>query len=459
MSEVRSYVFGEEALDAFLAGGIEPGSLILVLGHPGAGKSTFVARMIYENIMRYNVKGLYIGFAETKEKFYSYMKRFGIDFNLAEEKGLFTFIQMPTMSGKDLLEGVTSVLSEKIFSEGYSIAVVDSITLILNVLTTDEARAYLHASLYSLTSTAKILLILIADLPFATETVDLKGLEFIADAVIVFKTRIEKGLIHRFMEIRKFRGKPIPMAEIPFAIEDGRGIRVLLSPAILQTPYTPPITGYKDICTDGVWGELHTTSYIGIVSECRTKPLSILSLLARVIHAYGLTYGVISFKETPEIIKTAISEAAKAIHSPPHYILNKAMFIQNVNPAAYSTQQIDAILRNYIEQNINILILFDVDALYLYHDPHMVDRILGFLAMYAKSGSTIVFEFIDNVYTDTQLMRYDIIHRIRCEGTKIIHGVVHSRTLGIDIKGSRAITEIGDAEVVECIEKNPVGQL
>lgn len=97
------------------------------------------------------------------------------------------------------------------------------------MLTTEEAKAYLHIILYNLTSNTNDFLILVADLRFATETLDLKGLEFIVDAVFVFKTRIEKDLIHRFIEIRKFRGRPILVAEISFSMGEGRGVRALIT--------------------------------------------------------------------------------------------------------------------------------------------------------------------------------------------------------------------------------------
>lgn len=455
-STTLRYVFGEDTIDTILPDGVDPGSLLLVLGHPGAGKTTFAIKMLYENAMRFNAKALYIGFAETKEKFYSYMKRFNIDLELAENKGLFTFIQMPTMSGKELLEAVTSILSEKIFGEGYSIVVVDSITPILNVLTTDEARAYLHTALYNLVSTTRVLLILIADLPFATETVDLKGLEFIADAVFVFKTRIEKGLIHRFTEIRKFRGRPIPMAELPFAIEEGRGVKVLTSPSVLQTPYIATMMSYKDECSNIVWGSLYTGTYVGVISECRVIPLSIWTLVIRLVYGFGLTYGIISFKEPPDVMRNILSDIAKSMNYPSHYILQKIVFIENINPAAYSTQQIDAILRNYIEQNVNIIVLVNTESLYLYHDPLLVDRILNILSLYTKSGLTIIFEFIDNVYTQSQLMRYDITHKISCIDESIIHSVIRSRIIGLDIRSSRAVAKIGDKDIVDCIEQHPL---
>jgi circadian clock protein KaiC len=50
------FVFRDEVL-AQLLGDVEPNTLFLVLGHPGAGKSTFVASVVFENVLRFGVKG------------------------------------------------------------------------------------------------------------------------------------------------------------------------------------------------------------------------------------------------------------------------------------------------------------------------------------------------------------------------------------------------------------------
>ncbi|MEM0047678.1 MAG: ATPase domain-containing protein [Ignisphaera sp.] len=449
---LQSYVFGDEVLDQLLAGGIEPGSLVLVLGHPGAGKSTFAARIVFENIMRYNIKGVYLGFAETKAKFYSYMKRFNMDLELAEKKQLFEFVQMLTMSGKDLLDFTVSTLGQKVLGEGYSIAVVDSITPILNVMTTDEARAFLHSTLYNLVSNTNALLILIADLPFAVETVDLRGLEFIADAVFVFKTRIEKGLIHRFMEIRKFRGKPIPMAEIPFSIEDGRGVRMLLSPAMLQPPYTASVTSYSDECSNLVWRGLTSGSYVGVIATCNIIPRTFWALLTRIIYSYGVNYGIVSFRDSPENIRSIIRNIANLMKIPPSHILNKATFIESVNPVTYSTQQLETILRNYIDSNIQILVLDGAESLYLYYDPVLVDRMLKSLSMHVKSSLAIMFELVNNIYTQMQPMRYDIIHKVLCDQEKLLHSVTSTRVPTTGLSASSYITNVYDDVLAKCIE-------
>lgn len=453
-SSPPGFVFKDEMLASILKE-IESGSVILVLGHPGSGKSTFSAGILFENCLRYNVKGIYISLAETKEKFYNYMKKFGMDFEYAEKKNLIEFLHMPTLTGKELLEAITSTLSEKILNEGYSIVVVDSITPILNVLTTDEARSYLHSTLYNLTSVAKTLLILIADLPFATETVDLKGLEFISDAVFVFKTRIEKRMISRFMEIRKFRGKPIPMAEIPFVIEEGKGVRCLLVPSITEVPYTMAMTSYKDECSERIWGSLLSGTYVGIISHCNVIPLSIWLLILKLVANYGLNYGIISFKESKEAMREALSRTARLLGMPPHYLLQKIVFIESINPSLFSFQQLEALFYHFAEQNINFFIIDGVDSLYLYYDPLYVDQMLKSLSTYIKNGLTTIFELINGIYTHTQAARYDVFHEISCKDNLIEHNVVIGRITSVDISSYTFSMKIDEHSILKCLNIMP----
>jgi circadian clock protein KaiC len=445
------FVFRDEVL-AQLLGDVEPNTLFLVLGHPGAGKSTFVASVVFENVLRFGVKGVYISLAEDKEKFYSYMRRLGMDFAVPEGKGLFEYVHVPTLTGRELVEVVVERLSQKVVGEGARIAVIDSVTPLLNALTTEEARSMLHATLYSLTSASKALLMLIADLPFATESTDLKGLEFIADAVFVFKTKIEKGIINRVMEVRKFRGKPIPLAEIPFTIEEERGFRCLLISPASELPYTAATTTYREECSERVWGPLLTGTYIGVISRAGLTPFSPWLLILKLVGDYGLSYGIISFREPAEVLKSLIAKAAEVLQRPFSYLLSKASFIVTINPVLFSPQQLEATIYRYVEQNVNLLVIDGVDSLYLYYDPLYIDRMLKSLATYARGSFSIVFEFVNNVYTPTQLSRYDIVHEITVgrEGT-VEHSVVRGRLASLQVAPGNLSARIDEASVLKCL--------
>ncbi|MEB3860231.1 MAG: KaiC domain-containing protein, partial [Desulfurococcales archaeon] len=58
--EIERVRSGIEGLDELLGGGIPRGSIILVAGHPGSGKTVFSAKFLYEGATRWGEPGLYV---------------------------------------------------------------------------------------------------------------------------------------------------------------------------------------------------------------------------------------------------------------------------------------------------------------------------------------------------------------------------------------------------------------
>jgi circadian clock protein KaiC len=217
MDNVKVFRTGVEGLDT-LVGELYPPYTVLVAGHPGSGKTTLAASICYFNTVKGN-KCLYVTVYEEKEKFYKFMEKLGLRFKDVEEKGLFKFIRFPlTLDVDKALEVISKVVSE----EGFNIVVVDSATALVDVLKLDiEKRALLLNYFYQLPTIANGLLILIAELPYSRQTLDLASAEFITDAVIILKNVIEDGFAVRLMEIRKVRGKPIHIAESRSSFHNG----------------------------------------------------------------------------------------------------------------------------------------------------------------------------------------------------------------------------------------------
>ena len=56
-------------LDLLVGGGFPFGSLILLAGNPGTGKTVFSAQFIYRGAADYGENGVYVSFAESREVF------------------------------------------------------------------------------------------------------------------------------------------------------------------------------------------------------------------------------------------------------------------------------------------------------------------------------------------------------------------------------------------------------
>ena len=57
---------GIDELDELLGGGFIPGSITLIAGNPGSGKTTIAAQFIYHNASVLGNPGIYVSFTEDK---------------------------------------------------------------------------------------------------------------------------------------------------------------------------------------------------------------------------------------------------------------------------------------------------------------------------------------------------------------------------------------------------------
>jgi len=230
-SGLRKYATGVVGLDK-LIGEITAPYTMLIAGHPGTGKTTLAATICSENAAK-GEKCLYISFYEDKEKHYRYMKKLGLNLEALESKGVYRYIRLPTTLNIDqLVEEIT-----RLISEGYSVLVVDSITVLLEpVLENPEKRAWLLNFFYQLPVVMNGLLILIAELPYGEERITPHSIEFVVDALIILKQRIEDGFTTRLIEIRKARGVSIQTAETAFSISEDLGVVVHPPPVLREIP-------------------------------------------------------------------------------------------------------------------------------------------------------------------------------------------------------------------------------
>ncbi len=88
-AQVERTKTGIPGFDELCAGGIPKGSLIVLSGDPGSGKSIFCLQFLYNGVVQYNESGLYISLEETKEEILNTAAVFGWDFRkLIQERKL-----------------------------------------------------------------------------------------------------------------------------------------------------------------------------------------------------------------------------------------------------------------------------------------------------------------------------------------------------------------------------------
>ncbi|RLG88881.1 MAG: hypothetical protein DRO18_00530 [Thermoprotei archaeon] len=260
---VKGLKWGINELDNLL-GPIERSSLIVVSGHPGAGKTTLATNIAYYNAVKHSVRTLHISLAETKEKYFKYMGALGLNMGKLEEKGLFKFVELPTLGTDVLREYFTSGFIEDVSKYDPDFIIIDSITPFLQSMPSElERRAILHSGLYSIVSKLGKTVLLIADLPYGEKHVKLGGIEFIADVVLVIRIRNEGGLPSRWLQIRKVRGRRLPVYEVPFVIIPGKVLNVVSTPSLVSLMVRGHEVGRQRVLRDEVLSDIIGPTFKG----------------------------------------------------------------------------------------------------------------------------------------------------------------------------------------------------
>jgi circadian clock protein KaiC len=217
------FSLGLKELEERFRDSLQPGTLAIIVGHPGSGKTTLAVQLCHANAMDGH-QSLYVSFQEDKEKLYRHMKKLGFDLEDLEKKGVFKYVRLPMMT---LVDDLMKELSTLLTTDSYDVIIVDSVNALLDsVKTREEQRMILQNYFYEVSRMVKGLVVLLAEIPMGEERVNLGSIEFVADFVIILKHHVARGLLARIMEIRKARGSSLKAVEYPFEIWEGQGIRV-----------------------------------------------------------------------------------------------------------------------------------------------------------------------------------------------------------------------------------------
>jgi len=243
MSDAKKFITGIPGLDK-LIGEVEAPYTLLVAGHPGSGKTTLATTVCYANALQ-GRKCLYVTFYEDRGRFFKFMKRLGLDLESVESKGLLRFVKVPqVLSFEQAVEGLSKIVTGE-----YDVVVIDTITSLLeNVKESAEKRAWLLNYFYQLPIVLDNFLILIAELPFGEEKLSLDPIEFVSDATLLLKHKIEDGFLTRIVEVRKVRGAPVHVAETYFTIAEGMGVVVFTPPVLAELPReSEEVVGFEEL--------------------------------------------------------------------------------------------------------------------------------------------------------------------------------------------------------------------
>jgi len=196
---------GIEGLDKLIEGGFPRGSLIVLAGSPGSGKTIASAQYIHHGATDFGESGVYVSFGERKEVFFENMERIGLDFGDLEKKGLFKFLDLMTTKSGAVSDTLEVALDEVRRMKAKRL-VLDSFTAMASAFNNRiEARIILHL-LEKLMRDSGCTTLLLVEVPMGQVGLGLGFEEFVSDGIILFETvEIRSGIQKRSI-IRKMRG-------------------------------------------------------------------------------------------------------------------------------------------------------------------------------------------------------------------------------------------------------------
>jgi circadian clock protein KaiC len=228
---------GIEGFDSLIEGGIPRGSLVVVAGRPGSGKTIFAAQYLWFGL-EHDEAGLYVSFAEDRDAFLRNMKRFGMDFEKYEQMGKFVFLDFVTVKAEGVGEILTDIL-ERVDSSKAKRLVIDSLTALTQGLTEKmEVRGITHTVLGRMTlGRVGLTTLLIVE----SSGSDVSGPEeYVADGVIILEHMMKEKAEERTLQISKMRGTPVPRMTFEFLIDENYGgLSVIALPTRAATDVAP----------------------------------------------------------------------------------------------------------------------------------------------------------------------------------------------------------------------------
>ncbi len=218
----------EFLFDRIVTGGFPKGSVILLVGEPGTGKTTFLMAIANRELKR-GRKVLYLSFNELKDEFYENAKRFGYD--LSSEN--FKFVDMFTVT-KEAIYAQLKVVTEEIYRFDPDIVIIDSLNAMTNMMSPDEVRSFLHASIATPIKSRGSIAILTFEKPIGEEKIGAGVEEFVVDGVIVLRYVKDREHYRRVLEVVKMRRRRIEKPTYEYAITE-RGITFFDVPVLKRS--------------------------------------------------------------------------------------------------------------------------------------------------------------------------------------------------------------------------------
>jgi circadian clock protein KaiC len=224
---------GVRNLDEILNGGIPSGSLVVVAGTPGVGKTILSQQIIFQNASPKKKALIFQTLSEPTAKTLKYLKQFSyFDPKLIEEESV-QFVDLGGIMRSEGLEKAFTLLKEHVKRVSPAFVIIDSFKVFEDLARSkEELRKFSYEVAVHLMAWECTTLLLGE---FNQRDIETNPLFSIADGLIRLAVREESGEQQRFMQTIKLRGTDHSRDEHPFSILSS-GIEI----------YAPKVTIRRD---------------------------------------------------------------------------------------------------------------------------------------------------------------------------------------------------------------------
>ena len=192
---------GVEGVDALIEGGFPEGSVVLVAGTPGTGKTILGIQFLVEGTKKKEM-GILISFEQEKSDIIRQAARFGWDLEAMEKKNLLRIVSMWPTSFDEVMTNIFKCLYFK-----PKRLVVDSVTSVTYSM--KENREAFHKMTEKLKKTG-LTAVLTSELLSGQKGYSRDGVsEFVSDGLIVLKSKEAAGEHKNLLRVEKMRSSKI----------------------------------------------------------------------------------------------------------------------------------------------------------------------------------------------------------------------------------------------------------
>jgi len=228
---------GIEGLDELLKKGVPRGSIILVIGGPGSGKTIFCLQTLYHTVQK-GEKALYMSFEEEPDRLREHMCDFGWDPEKYEKEGLLKIKKYDPLKISKTVEALLEKaqgelkidISPLFIEEDFKPdrVVVDSLTAVAAAFVGKEGyyRIYIEQFFNQFRENGITPFLITESQEFPKRLTKSGVEEFLADGAIILHTFRKGSHKERGIEIYKLRGSEFEEKIVAMQIVTGKGIVV-----------------------------------------------------------------------------------------------------------------------------------------------------------------------------------------------------------------------------------------